>query len=194
MRRRPGEDPEARERQLRIRRGFLLTGYGVATLLVLARAFQLQALEGAQWAERAMDQQRERISLPALRGTIFDRDSVPPRSGILVGQIRAGRLDVLSRRRRDEHQREAGKKSAPRGAYRLLSKHVFDLLLHSFVKKLGIGSQPVPSSGDIRRAFTRTHSWQRIWRTRLNRHCAASMAQQRASNIKLKGVSAARRK
>ena len=70
----------------------------------------------------------------------LDRDSVPPRNGILVGQIRAGRLGVLSRRRRDEHQREAGKKSAARGAYRLLSKHVFDLLLHSFVKKLGIGS------------------------------------------------------
>ncbi|MBW3627665.1 MAG: hypothetical protein KY464_00075 [Gemmatimonadetes bacterium] len=55
----------------------LLGGFALAGLAVLGRAFQLQALEGDRWAERAAEQQRERDPLPARRGTIYDRDSVP---------------------------------------------------------------------------------------------------------------------
>lgn len=48
-----------------------------AALLVFGRAFQLQALEGEQWAAVARDQQQERRELPARRGGIFDRNGVP---------------------------------------------------------------------------------------------------------------------
>ncbi len=75
--RRPADDPAARQRQLRLRRGLLLGSFALGALLVLARAFQLQALEGEKWAREALDQQRERVPLPARRGAIYDRDGVP---------------------------------------------------------------------------------------------------------------------
>jgi cell division protein FtsI (penicillin-binding protein 3) len=77
MTRRRAADPASRQQQIRLRRGLLLGSFALGALLVLARAFQLQALEGDRWAQEAIDQQRERVQLPARRGTIFDRDGVP---------------------------------------------------------------------------------------------------------------------
>jgi cell division protein FtsI (penicillin-binding protein 3) len=68
---------EQRQWQLRIRRVLLLTGFGLAGVAVLGRAFQLQALESEAWVVRAAEQQRERSPLPARRGAIYDRDGVP---------------------------------------------------------------------------------------------------------------------
>ena len=62
--------------QLRLRRGLLLGSFALGALLVLGRAFQLQALEGEKWAKEATAQQRERVQLPARRGAIYDRDGV----------------------------------------------------------------------------------------------------------------------
>lgn len=55
----------------------LLGALGVAALLIIGRAVQLQALEGDKWSRIAKEQHRARVLLPARRGGIFDRDGVP---------------------------------------------------------------------------------------------------------------------
>src|SRR5680860_503164 len=55
----------------------LLFALCASVCLVIGRAFQLQALEGPKWEAMAEAQQRERVPLPARRGTIYDRDGVP---------------------------------------------------------------------------------------------------------------------
>ena len=59
------------------RRRVLVAALGAAGVLVLGRAFQLQALEGDRWAQMAAEQQQSRAPLPARRGGIYDRDGVP---------------------------------------------------------------------------------------------------------------------
>jgi cell division protein FtsI (penicillin-binding protein 3) len=74
------------------RRRLLLAGLCLAGALVAGRAFQLQALEAERWAERAEDQQQERLELPAPRGTVYDRKGVP-----LVAVREAVRVAVAPR-------------------------------------------------------------------------------------------------
>lgn len=59
------------------RRRALLAGLLFVSAVVLARGVQLQVVEGAVWESRARDQHRQRVELPAPRGTIFDRNGVP---------------------------------------------------------------------------------------------------------------------
>lgn len=59
------------------RQKLLLASFGVAAMLVVGRAVQLQGFEGAEWKEEAASQQQARVPLPARRGAIFDRDGVP---------------------------------------------------------------------------------------------------------------------
>lgn len=73
---RRGVKAEGRRDLLGVRRKLLLGGFVLAAALVLGRAFQLQALEHERWAQAAEDQHRERVPLPARRGTIYDRDGV----------------------------------------------------------------------------------------------------------------------
>jgi cell division protein FtsI (penicillin-binding protein 3) len=60
-----------------VRRRFLLAGVLLSALLATGRAFQLGVVEGESWRARALDQQGDTLSLPAPRGTIYDRDGVP---------------------------------------------------------------------------------------------------------------------
>lgn len=62
---------------LALRWWLLLGSLGVAVLLIIGRAVQLQAIEGDHWEKVAADQQRGRSPLPARRGGIFDRNGVP---------------------------------------------------------------------------------------------------------------------
>jgi len=55
----------------------LAWGFALAALAVAGRAAQLQLVQGTSWRARAAAQQTTRISLPARRGTIFDRNGVP---------------------------------------------------------------------------------------------------------------------
>ncbi|HEX7088599.1 MAG TPA: penicillin-binding transpeptidase domain-containing protein [Longimicrobiales bacterium] len=59
------------------RRRLLLAGLVLWGLVLLGRVFQLQVVEGERWAARAAEQHRQRVALPAPRGTIYDRDGVP---------------------------------------------------------------------------------------------------------------------
>lgn len=54
----------------------ILSGFTVAALAVVVRAGQLQLYRGGEWRQRATSQQTTRVSLPARRGTIFDRNGV----------------------------------------------------------------------------------------------------------------------
>ena len=100
-------DAAARQRQLGIRRALLLGGFALAGAVVLGRAFQLQALDGEVWAERAGEQQRERAPLPARRGTIFDRDSVP-----LALSHETFRVSIAPRELRDRKETAAALRDA----------------------------------------------------------------------------------
>jgi cell division protein FtsI (penicillin-binding protein 3) len=62
---------------LRGRRRLLAASIGVAALLVVGRAVQLQGFEGEKWERAALDQHRTTQPLPARRGTIYDRGGVP---------------------------------------------------------------------------------------------------------------------
>lgn len=59
------------------RRRFLLGVWLLAGLVVVARAADLQVLEGADWRDEAERQHRRTAAIPAARGSILDRDGVP---------------------------------------------------------------------------------------------------------------------
>jgi len=59
------------------RRRLLLVGLILASFVVVGRGFTLQVLATGRWSARAVDQQRKQVTLPAPRGTIYDRNGVP---------------------------------------------------------------------------------------------------------------------
>jgi cell division protein FtsI (penicillin-binding protein 3) len=59
------------------RRRLLLACLLVGGVLLLARGFQVQVVQGAMWEGRAERQHQERLELPAPRGTIYDRNGIP---------------------------------------------------------------------------------------------------------------------
>jgi len=64
-------------RQLRrrhLRHGLLRLSLLLAVTGVLARAVQLQVMDGERWREAAIQQHEKRVVLPAPRGTIYDRE------------------------------------------------------------------------------------------------------------------------
>jgi len=72
---RPGEAPT--DARLALRRRAMLASVGVAALLIVGRAVQLEGFEGDRWREEARRQQQATAPLPARRGAIYDRDGVP---------------------------------------------------------------------------------------------------------------------
>lgn len=60
-----------------LRRRFLLACLLAVGVALTGRGFQLQVLEGAEWRARAEDQHQRRLSVPAPRGLIYDRNGVP---------------------------------------------------------------------------------------------------------------------
>lgn len=60
-----------------LRRRILLGGILIACVLILVRAFQFSVIEHGEWLARAEEQHADTLSVPAPRGTIFDRDGVP---------------------------------------------------------------------------------------------------------------------
>lgn len=78
------------------RRRALLGALLLVGSMVLGRAFELQVLEGGRWHSRALGQQRQRMVLPAPRGTIYDRNGVP-----LAASHEAYRISVAPGELRD---------------------------------------------------------------------------------------------
>ena len=60
-----------------LRRRLLLLGLFGAALAVGVRSFQLSVLESGRWRAKAEQQHADTLSVPAPRGTIYDRDGVP---------------------------------------------------------------------------------------------------------------------
>ena len=52
-------------------------GFALGIVAILARAAQLQLVQGKRWAEQAQRQRTERVVLPARRGALYDRNGVP---------------------------------------------------------------------------------------------------------------------
>ena len=52
-------------------------GFALVIVAILARAAQLQLIQGDRWAEQARRQRTERTVLPARRGGLYDRNGVP---------------------------------------------------------------------------------------------------------------------
>jgi len=75
--RRSGRQGRSVSRTHAFRCGLLCAATVAAGLLVTARAFQLQVLQGDQWSARAISQTTEVRELPAARGALFDRNGRP---------------------------------------------------------------------------------------------------------------------
>ena len=52
-------------------------GFALGVIAIVARAAQLQLVQGERWAEQAQRQRTERTVLPARRGAIYDRTGIP---------------------------------------------------------------------------------------------------------------------
>jgi cell division protein FtsI (penicillin-binding protein 3) len=52
-------------------------GFALGILAILARAVQLQLVQGERWADQAQRQRTERAILPARRGALYDRNGIP---------------------------------------------------------------------------------------------------------------------
>jgi cell division protein FtsI (penicillin-binding protein 3) len=52
-------------------------GFALGIAAILARAAQLQVVQGERWSEQAERQRTERVVLPARRGALYDRNGVP---------------------------------------------------------------------------------------------------------------------
>jgi cell division protein FtsI (penicillin-binding protein 3) len=52
-------------------------GFTLGVAAILARAAQLQLVQGDRWAEQAERQRTERVVLPARRGALYDRNGIP---------------------------------------------------------------------------------------------------------------------
>jgi cell division protein FtsI (penicillin-binding protein 3) len=52
-------------------------GFALGVLAILARAAQVQIVEGDAWAREAARKRTERVVLPARRGALYDRNGVP---------------------------------------------------------------------------------------------------------------------
>jgi cell division protein FtsI (penicillin-binding protein 3) len=52
-------------------------GFALGVIAIVARAAQLQLMQGGRWADQAQRQRTERAILPARRGALFDRNRVP---------------------------------------------------------------------------------------------------------------------
>lgn len=91
MARHPHPDP------LRFRRRILLGVWLLSGAAVLARAGQVQVVQGSAWEEVALGQQRTAREIPASRGRILDREGVPLAEtrelfevGVAPGEVREG--------------------------------------------------------------------------------------------------------
>jgi cell division protein FtsI (penicillin-binding protein 3) len=75
MKRRPAAEV-AEDAVARRRRWWMMGSVGMAALLIVGRAVQLQGFEGDRWRAEAQRQQQAVVPLPARRGAIYDRDGV----------------------------------------------------------------------------------------------------------------------
>ena len=69
--------PGRRAQIFAVRRRILVAAWIAATAAILARASQLQLVQGDEWRAAALQQHRTSSEVPASRGTIVDRDGVP---------------------------------------------------------------------------------------------------------------------
>ena len=78
------------------RRGLLLSFFMLSGVAIVARAAQLQLVEHDRWLSAAEDQHRERVELPARRGSIYDRNGVPLAISHEVFQVAVAPREVRS--------------------------------------------------------------------------------------------------
>lgn len=108
-------------RNLAMRRRILVAGVLLTSVAATARAFQLGVVEGERWHTKALDQQGDTLTLPAPRGTIYDRDGLPLATShevfsiaIAPGEIRdRGAVMALLRRQLKISEREATRVTDP---------------------------------------------------------------------------------
>ena len=81
------------------RRRLLLAGMLVISLLLTLRVLQLGLLQGRRWENRASVQHVETMTLPAPRGTIYDRSGVPLAASRETYQIAVAPREVAEEQR-----------------------------------------------------------------------------------------------
>jgi cell division protein FtsI (penicillin-binding protein 3) len=86
-------------RAANLRRRLLLLGVLAGALMVAGRTAQLTLGEGEQWRARANDQHADGLTLPAPRGTIYDRNGVPLAASREVYRVAIAPREVTDRAR-----------------------------------------------------------------------------------------------
>ena len=82
-----------------LRRRMLLAGVLAGAMLVAARTAQLTLREGDRWRARADQQHADGLTLPAPRGTIYDRNGVPLAASREVFRVAVAPREVTDRAR-----------------------------------------------------------------------------------------------
>ena len=73
----PRRDRQALMAKPAVRIAAIQFGFALGVLAILARAAQLQIVQGERWAREAERKRTERVVLPARRGALYDRNGVP---------------------------------------------------------------------------------------------------------------------
>ena len=77
----------------------LLLGVLLSAVVSAGRAAQLGVVDGAEWRDTALNQQGDTITLPAERGTIYDRDGVPLATSAEVYSVAIAPREITDRAR-----------------------------------------------------------------------------------------------
>ncbi|MFP4624623.1 MAG: peptidoglycan D,D-transpeptidase FtsI family protein, partial [Gemmatimonadota bacterium] len=103
------------------RRRLLLAALLLGGLALLGRGFQVQVLQATEWEGRAERQHRERVALPAERGTIYDRNGIPLATSREMVRVSTAPREVV-----DPERVAAALRTAlgldPRGVHRALDR------------------------------------------------------------------------
>ena len=107
--RKPRRSEGKNNRSLFRRTIFLMVVLGVGMFLPLAaQLYKLQIVEHDQWKERAANQQTKSVSVPANRGTIYDREGRSMAMSATVYKLILSPMGVYDAVDRDNYKKEDG--------------------------------------------------------------------------------------
>ena len=107
--RKPRRSEGKNNRSLFRRTIFLMAVLGVGMFLpLIAQLYKLQIVEHDQWKERAANQQTKSVSVPANRGTIYDREGRAMAMSATVYKLILSPMGVYDAVDRDDYKKEDG--------------------------------------------------------------------------------------
>ena len=150
--RRSKKEPVSPNRMMLRRTLFLMIVCGIVAFIVLgARLFQIQILDHDFYESAAMDQQLRETSVPAKRGTIYDRNMNILAMSVTANNIYISPAEiVMDQERIDAHNKECLEKGKPEECINI---NVADTIASNLAQILGM------EYGEIYEKTLNTDSW-----------------------------------